>query len=199
MNIRPKRFTAVSVFCFSSIVASGYGWDEPRAFGPLKFDESVAKQLPECSIYESNLKPCWQRPYFNDGRDWDTWLRTGSYQIKWLKIGDMVIPNILAFQVEDKIERLFITLSHSSFSMWLKILTERYGKPTTITESVWMSKAGVKVPNSTVRWIGEDIHITLTERGAKIDETSLTYSTKAGRDRAAEREKETHKKAVEGL
>lgn len=126
-------------------------------------------------------------------------MRTGLYQIKWLKIGDMVMPNILASQFENKMERLFITLSHSSYSTWLKILIERYGKPTTITESVWMSKAGVKVPNSTVRWIGEDIHITLTERGAKIDETSLTYSTKAGRDRATDREKETQKKAVEGL
>ena len=43
MKIRPKPFTAVWVFCFGFIVASGYGWDEPKAFGPLKFDESVAK------------------------------------------------------------------------------------------------------------------------------------------------------------
>ena len=110
----------------------------------------------------------------------------------------MVMPNILASQFENKMERLFIALALILLHM-AKDTHQRYGKPTTITESVWMSKAGVKVPNSTVRWIGEDIHITLTERGAKIDETSLTYSTKAGRDRATDREKETQKKAVEGL
>lgn len=178
---------------------SSYGWDEPTRFGPLKFNDGVEKQFEQCPT--TGLKTCWEyhRIGLNDGRDWYEQLRSGIYTIKNLKIGDSFIPDITVWQTEDKIEMLKVTLPSSVFGRWVLILTERYGKPTSVEKSTWMSKGGVRVDNSTVKWIGNEIHITITEHGSKIDETDLTYTTKAWRDTGAERRKEYFNKAVKDL
>ncbi|MDP2603504.1 MAG: hypothetical protein Q8S00_13070 [Deltaproteobacteria bacterium] len=178
---------------------SSYGWDEPTGFGPLKFNDGVQKQFEECPT--TGLKTCWEyhRIGLNDGRDWYEQLRSGMYTIKYLKIGDSFLPNITVSQTEDKIEMLNVTLPNSVFGRWVSILTERYGKPTSIEKSTWMSKGGVRVDNSTVKWIGNEIHITITEHGSKIDETDLSYSTKAWRNKLADKRKEHFNKAVKDL
>ena len=176
-----------------------YGWEEPTGFGPLKFNDGVQKQFEQCPT--TGLKTCWEYHIIglNDGRDWYEQLRSGLYTTRNLKIGDSFLPNITVSQAEDKVEMLNVVLPNSLFAHWVSILTERYGKPTSIEKSTWMSKGGVRVDNSTVKWIGREIHITITEHGSKIDETDLSYTTKVWRDKLAERRKEQFKKAVKDL
>lgn len=172
------------------ILATGaHAFDEPTEFRGLKFGESIKTQLPEC---DSVYRPLLERPICLDASH-------GLSVIKNLMIGKTILVDAFATEVDEKLASIYMETSSSNFNMLMDIFRERYGSPTQVQETTWTSKAGRTLPNTIVAWRGDNIHITATQLGATLNKSSIVITTKASRDRAAEKRKDNVKDAAKGL
>jgi hypothetical protein len=79
------------------------------------------------------------------------------------------------------------------------LFKERYGQPTTDKETTWISKAGTKLPNRSLKWLGENIEIDLIRLGSNRDRSEATFTTKIWRDSKADEMKKKIKDAAKDL
>lgn len=114
-------------------------------------------------------------------------------------IGKTILVDAFATEVDEKLASIYMETSSSNFNMLMDIFRERYGSPTQVQETTWTSKAGRTLPNTIVAWRGDNIHITATQLGATLNKSSIVITTKASRDRAAEKRKDNVKDAAKGL
>lgn len=93
---------------------------------------------------------------------------------------------ILSF--EDRIPTgLLITGDHDDYPEIRRILVERYGAPTSRSIGRVQSKAGAVFDSERLEWIGKNLTLTLDERSGEIERTMITFQTKAGAARAAQK------------
>ncbi len=107
--------------------------------------------------------------------------------------------NAMAEQTDNKLGWLNITFSGSSFSTILAVFKERYGAPTAVTESTWVSKGGVPLPNTASSWRGEDIHIEIKKLGSNRDRSEIWITSKQWRNAALSKSRGTIKDAAKDL
>lgn len=80
--------------------------------------------------------------------------------------------------LEDGIaESLYVTAKHKDYSNLKAILIERYGQPTSQASSTVRTKAGASFPSESLTWRGTKITIELDERAARVDQSSVFFST----------------------
>lgn len=170
-----------------------YPWDEPKDFRGLKFGEDIEKQIPLCTremldrYFQYNQK-CW-------------WKSASSqlYEINGFEPLAGVKLTTLGQQINGGLEYITASFASSSFRTVLAILIERYGKPTGIEDSEWVSKGGVRLKNSIARWEGDNIRIDITRFSTRSEYSGLTYTTNVYRNWALQREQERIKGAAKDL
>jgi hypothetical protein len=186
--MKPLKFVALLIL----VAATVHAFDEPTEFRGLRFTESIKSQIPKCpyglGLSDRNFKEkCWHDPIKD------------AYLIDNLgPIADVRIMTV-AGEVDEKLGYLYLTFNSSSFNTLLSVLRERYGPPTDIQETKWTSKAGRTLPNTLATWQGENIHIRARQLGSKIDESQITVSTKAWRDKSSQENQGKIKDAAKGL
>jgi hypothetical protein len=188
-----KLRTVWAVLSLMWVSAVALAWEEPRDFRGLPFGDDIEKLLPQCTqaMLDKNIQyiqKCW-------------WKSAGSeiYQINGFEPLAGVKLSTVARQVNGGLEYILATFPSGSFGTVLPIMIERYGKLTAIEESEWVSKGGVRLKNTTVRWRGDNVHIELVHFSSRSDYSELSYSTKVYRDWAFQRNQDQIKGAAKGL
>jgi hypothetical protein len=82
----------------------------------------------------------------------------------------------------------------------LKIMfTEKYGPPTATTAGEVTNRAGARLENERLEWVGERVVIRLSRIGGRLDMGTFSASTRAADDALTERTKALLKKGKDNL
>jgi hypothetical protein len=167
-------------------------FDEPKDFRGLKFNEPLESQIPNCrdvalQVTREHKEGCWSKS-------------NGVYLIHQLgPLAGVYISSTIVFPINGLIGMLNLSFAGSQFSTIVSLFKERYGQPTDEKESNWISKAGTKLPNRTLGWLGENIQIELVKLGSNRDLSEATFTTKLWRDSKADEMKKKIKDAAKDL
>lgn len=91
-----------------------------------------------------------------------------------------VLPTWLSLQFSD--ERLVLvqlTLPVYEFESFAAALMERFGKPAFDERSTVKTMAGAELAQRKLAWEQGDALLTFSQRGSRIDESSLTFASKS--------------------
>jgi hypothetical protein len=181
-----------SLLVIAVLTTTGHAFDEPTDFRGLKFGEDIETQIPKCP-YNSvlNKTPAHKEMCWTKFREF--------YHIDNFAPVAGVTLNPLAGQNDSKLGMLILSFPATSYSTITAVFKERYGAPTAVTESTWVSKGGVRLPNIKSAWNGENIHIELTHRGTNRDRSEIIISNKQWRDAALSEKRGTIKDAAKDL
>ena len=177
-----KTLMKIIFYCcmFFFLIASPLmAWDEPKDFRGLVFGENIETQIPKCSPEMINNSA----PKNTDKYNTRCWIRLSAGGYEWYQLngfGDFegIELRSSADQIDGKLARISGFFPSSSFSRMVSILTERYGKPT-VSEP---DASGSRLPESSVQWLGENIHISLVMTSVQRNYSVFSYSTKIYRN-----------------
>jgi hypothetical protein len=194
-----KQFKIMLVTLFLTTTVL-HAFEDPADFRGLKFNEDVRQQIPKCPNYMwlESRKTFEQTRSYKE-KCWGLYPSNIFFLGNFGPIGDVEITVMSADQVDDKLSAILTKFSSVKFSIILAIFTERYGTPTTVMESTWLSKGGVSLPNTTINWKGKDIHIELIRLGPDLNTSTILISTKQWRDLELSESKNRIKDAAKGL
>lgn len=193
-----KKIAAISLLISLLIIHGNlFAYDEPDSFAGLKFGEDLTTQIEECPTSYgvrdlSKIRQSGTRCYSPFGNPL-------IYELYNMGEIQREVSNIFANQVDGKLAFVTLAFDSSKTRVLFSILKERYGEPTTQVVEPWVSKGGVKTTSMNATWKGRNVSITLTERGYKIDQGSIHYSTEAWHEYLKRIEAEKIKKGASGL
>jgi hypothetical protein len=161
---------------------------EPDSFMGLRFGQDIRSQILECP-------PDWYNTSTLCRRE----IAAGLHEVLNVRVGDRIFGSVMANQISGQMENVMISFSSDRFNEIMEMLTARYGKPTEKSVQPWRSKAGATFNNNTASWRWRNLHISVDERGNKVDEGFLFYSTAAWRASKESERNKTIKDAAKNL
>ena len=173
-----------------------HAFDDPTDFRGLRFNEDLRHQMSKCP-YD------WRHTKNYDRIDYKErcWMDTSSNSFSIDNLGPIgnVRLTTNAYQVNDKLGALLISFPSEKFSFIVTHFIEQYGAATTVTESAWVSKGGVRIPNTTTTWKGKDIHIVITHLGGDLKTSTIRIDTQSWRDAIQSNSEDAIKDAAKDL
>ena len=76
---------------------------------------------------------------------------------------------------EDIVTSILIEARRSDYNAVKRVLIERYGKPTSISNEVKQNRVGGKFNSEEYLWVGKNVTLQLDEIGDKVDQTKVFF------------------------
>lgn len=89
------------------------------------------------------------------------------------------------------VQAVVVGFHTDAYSRMKAMLTERYGKPTSVTQGTATTRMNVKVPNETSHWSGAAMSIVIYERSGDIDSGAAEFTSNEAAARRATDERST--------
>jgi hypothetical protein len=175
----------VMAFVFLSASAIGQTASTPDSFLGVKFGRSVVAQFPQC-LRGTSLSPT---AYKLDGDQPEQCWTQGGYGSSPESYGIVKGPQLVvgysltAEELSGAVESLTVWIKPQAYSLWIDILTQRYGKAATVVPLQVQTRAGQVYQSETTRWVWGNLEIEASKYAGSLNDGLISITTAAWREK----------------